>query len=57
MTSFSHQKELKSKTQKHTTVGNTKLYYRSKSQLKQLKIENTSLKEIRFWWQLTQGVF
>lgn len=50
MTSFSHQKRLKSKIQKQTIVGNAKFYYRAKFQLKQLKI---SLKEITSWWQLT----
>ena len=39
MTSFSRQKPLKSKIQKHTIVGNTKFYYHAKSQLKRLKIE------------------
>ena len=39
MTSFSRQKPLISKIQKHTIVGNTKVYYRAKSQLKRLKIE------------------
>ena len=54
MTSFSRQKPLKSKIQKHTIVGNTKFYYRAKSHLKRLKIEKTSFKEITFWWQLTR---
>ena len=38
-TSFSHQKPLKSKIQKHTLVGNMKFYYRAKAQPKQIKIE------------------
>ena len=37
--SFSHQKPFNSKIPKHTIVGNTKFYYRAKSQLKRLKIE------------------
>ena len=53
MTSFSRQKPLKSKIQKHAIVGNTKFYYRAKSQLKRLKLK-TRLKEIIFWWQLTR---
>ena len=39
MTSFSRQKPLKSKIQKHTIVGNAKFYYRAKFQLKRLKIK------------------
>ena len=39
MTSFSHQKRLKSKIQKQMIVGKAKFYYRAKFQLKQLKIE------------------
>ena len=46
-------KPLISKLQKHTIVGNTKFYYRAKSQLKRLKIE-TTLREITFCWQLTR---
>ena len=44
MTSFSRQKPLKSKIQKHTIVGNTKFYYHAKSQLKRLKIEKVDWK-------------
>ena len=48
MTSFSRQKPLKSKIQKHTIVGKTKLYYRAKSQLKRLKIEKLVWKRSLF---------
>ena len=48
MTSFPRQKSLKSKIQKHTIVGNTKLYYRAKSQLKWLKIEKLDWKRSLF---------
>ena len=48
MTSFSRQKPLKSKIQKHTIVGKTKFYYRAKSQLKRLKIEKLVWKRSLF---------
>ena len=48
MTSFSRQKPLKSKIQKHTIVGKTKFYYRAKSQLKPLKIEKLVWKRSLF---------
>ena len=48
MTSFSHQKRLKSKIQKQTIVGNAKFYYRAKFQLKQLKIEKLVWKRSLF---------
>ena len=48
MTSFSHQKPLKSKIQNHTIVGKTKFYYRAKSQLKRLKIEKLVWKRSLF---------
>ena len=43
----------KSKTK---IVGNTKFYYRAKSQLKRLNIEKLFWKRSLFWWQLTRGV-
>ena len=39
MKSFLRQKPLKSKIEKHAIVGNTKVTYRARSQLKRLKIE------------------
>ena len=48
MTSFSHQKRLKSKIQKQTIVGKAKFYYRAKFQLKQLKIEKLVWKRSLF---------
>ena len=48
MMSFSRQKPLKSKIQKHTIVGKTKFYYRAKSQLKRLKIEKLVWKRSLF---------
>ena len=48
MTSFSHQKPLKSKIQKHTIFGKTKFYYRAKSQRKRLKIEKLVWKRSLF---------
>ena len=39
MTSYSRQKQLTSKIQKETIVGNTKFFYRAKFQLKRLQIE------------------
>ena len=49
MMSFSRQKPLRSKIQKHTIVGNTKFYYLAKSQLKQLKIEKLVWKRSVSW--------
>ena len=54
MTSFSRQKPLKSKIQKHTIVGKTKFYYRVSVSAQTVKNWKTSLKEITFWWQLTR---
>ena len=48
MTSFSRQKPLKSKIQKHTIVGTRKFYYHAKSQLKRLKIEKLDWKCLLF---------
>ena len=55
MTSFSSQKPLTSKIQKHTIVGNTKCYYRAISSIimllvsaQRVKNGKTSLKETTF---------
>ena len=48
MTSFSRQKPLKSKIQKHAVVGTPKFYYHEKSQLKRLKIEKLDWKCLLF---------
>ena len=56
MTSFSHQKPLTSKIQKHTVVGNTLFYYRAISSIivllvsaQRVKNWKTSLKEFDDW--------
>ena len=48
MTSFSSQKPLKSKIQKHTIVGTPKFYYHAQT----VKNWKTRLKMFTFWWQL-----